>query len=168
MKITNEMMESRRKFLRSSSLLLTGTAAYALMPNFAWAQNSEKLESLAEVCYAMYPHRRVPREFYRACAQGLLDKAKGDSALAAQLDEGLSALDGLYSRPFRELSGDDRELALQRLAGAPFFQTVRGHTVVGLYNIPGVWEYFGYQGPSFPHGGYLNRGFDDIVWLKDA
>jgi hypothetical protein len=43
---------------------------------------------------------------------------------------------------------------------------VRGHTVVGLYNIPEVWKYFGYQGPSFPHGGYLDRGFNDINWIK--
>lgn len=162
-----QLMEGRRAFMRGASLLLTGTAAYALTPNFAWAE-SDKLEGLTQVCYAMYPHRHVPIKFYKACAQGLLDKAAGDSALAAQLNDGLAALDAVYSSPFHRLSDDDKELALQRLATMPFFQTVRGHTVVGLYNIPDIWQYFGYQGPSFPKGGYIDRGLNDIFWLNDV
>ena len=164
----NKMMESRRDFLRSTSLILTGTTAFAVMPNFAWAQDNPTLEGLAQVCYAMYPHRHVPPKYYKACAQGLLDKAAGDAALTGVLNDGMTTLDAVYSEPFQNLSDDDQQLALQRVVDSPFFQTVRGHTVVGLYNIPGVWEYFGYQGPSFPHGGYLDRGFDDIFWLKDV
>lgn len=164
----NEVVQSRRAFMRGASLLLTGSAAYALTPNFAWAANDERLDNLAQVCYAMYPHKHVPRKFYKACAQGLQDKAKGDAALASLLEEGLAALDAVYSMPFYRLQEPEQNLALQRLSTHPFFQAVRGHTVVGLYNIPGVWKYFGYQGPSFSHGGYLGRGLDDIFWLKDV
>ena len=164
----DDMMQSRRAFMRGASLLLTGTAAYALTPNFAWAANDARLDNLAQVCYAMYPHKHVPRKFYKACAQGLLDKAKDDAAMASLLDEGLAALDAAYSMPFYRLPESEQDLALQRLSAHPFFQTVRGHTVVGLYNIPGVWEYFGYQGPSFAKGGYIGRGLDDIFWLKDV
>ncbi len=46
----------------------------------------------------------------------------------------------------------------------PFFQTVRGHTVVALYNNQVVWDQFGYQGSSWQDGGYLQRGFQDIGW----
>lgn len=166
MKEDDNIMQSRRAFMRGASLLLTGSATYALAPNFAWAANDDRLENLAQVCYAMYPHKHVPRDFYKACAQGLLDKAKGDSALTSLLDEGLATLDGVYSMPFHQLQEPEQYLALQRLSTHPFFQTVRGHTVVGLYNIPGVWEHFGYQGPSFPKGGYIGRGLNDIVWLK--
>lgn len=159
---------SRREFIRRGGLLLTGTAAYSLMPNYAWAENDAQLETLALVCRAMYPHKHVPFKHYKACAQGLIDKASGDSALSANLKDGIARLDRFGSRPFVKLDEDEREAALQRLVGSDFFSTVRGHTVVGLYNIPGVWKYFGYQGPSFPHGGYLRRGFDDIFWLKDV
>ena len=164
----DDMSQSRRAFMRGASLLLTGSAAYSLVPNFAWAAESDKLEGLASACYAMYPHRQVPRKFYKACAQGLLDKAKGDAALSSTLDEGLVALDSVYSEPFHRLTDSDQTLALQRISSHSFFQAVRGHTVVGLYNIPEVWEYFGYQGPSFPRGGYIGRGLDDILWLKDV
>lgn len=164
----DNIAKGRREFMRGASLLLTGTAAYSLTPNFAWAEGSDRLEGIARVCYALYPHRKLPYDFYKACGQGLLDKAATDSALSAQLDEGLSALNAVYSKPFHELSEEERELALQRVANTSFFQTVRGHTITGLYNIPKVWEHFGYQGPSFPKGGYIDRGFNDILWLKDS
>ena len=32
---------------------------------------------------------------------------------------------------------------------------------------PEVWSLLGYEGPSFEHGGYLRRGFDDLDWLPD-
>jgi hypothetical protein len=43
-----------------------------------------------------------------------------------------------------------------------------GACVVGIYNNPEVWPIFGYEGESAAMGGYINRGFDDISWLKDA
>ena len=54
------------------------------------------------------------------------------------------------------------------MESSAFFQTVRGTTVVSLYNNPLVWRHFGYEGPSYGFGGYIHRGFDDLNWLKDA
>ena len=159
---------SRREFIQRGGLLLTGSTAYTLIPNYVWAADDDKLETLAYVSYTMFPHRHVPFKHYKACAQGLLDKAANDSALQKTLDDGLAQLDAYASHPFAALPEDEQGLALQRLLKTDFFATVRGHTVVGLYNIPGVWEYFGYQGPSFAQGGYLDRGFDDIFWLQDV
>ena len=158
----------RREFMRRGGLLMTGTTAYTLVPNYAWAADDPLLEALAFACHALYPHDHVPFKHYKACAQGLLDKAAGDPALRETLEAGAARLDAFGSRPFAELSGPDRELALQRVEGSDFFSAARGHTVAGLYNIPEVWKYFGYQGPSFPRGGYLERGFDDIFWLRDV
>ena len=157
----------RREFIRRGGLLLTGSTAYTLIPNYVWAADDKKLDSLAYVCYTLYPHPHVPMKHYWACAQGLLDKAQKDPALQKTLDGGLARLDTIASRSFAELSEDEQAAAMQRLLNTDFFTAVRGHTVVGLYNIPDVWKYFGYQGPSFKLGGYLNRGFDDIFWLKD-
>ena len=47
-----------------------------------------------------------------------------------------------------------------------FFRAIRGHMVTALYNNPKVWRELGYQGPSFPYGGYLERGFNDIDWIQ--
>jgi hypothetical protein len=165
--MTANVSRARRDFLQGAGLLFAGSAAYAVAPNFAYAANNAKLQTLADVCYALYPHRRIPRKFYLACAQGYLDKAGKDEQLTALIDGGLARLDGVFSRPFSQLHEKDRAAALARIHGGDFFNSVRGHTVVGLYNIPGIWNYFGYQGPSHPHGGYLERGFDDIFWLRD-
>lgn len=163
----NPSNNSRREFIRRGGLLLTGTTAYTLLPNYAWAEGDARLEALAFACHGMYPHKHIPFKHYKACAQGLLDKAAGDDALARTLDDGIARLNRFGSQPFAQLSEKERELALQRIIGTDFFGAVRGHTVVGLYNIPGVWQYFGYPGPSFPQGGYLRRGLDDIFWLQD-
>ncbi|MCY4243828.1 MAG: hypothetical protein OXU31_00500 [Gammaproteobacteria bacterium] len=160
--------QSRRAFIRKTGLLLTGTTAYTVVPNFAWAQGDSRVETLAALSRALFPHRHVPQKYYLACAQGLVDKAAGDSALAELLDRGIARLDAVYSRPFMELDEESRLLAMQRVHKSEFFGSVRGHAIVGLYNIPGIWKYFGYPGPSFSQGGYLNRGLDDIFWLNDV
>lgn len=161
----NAHNQNRRDFMRGASLLMAGSASYALTPSFAWAAGDETVEDLARVCYVLYPHKKLPYDFYRACAQGLIDKAKGDASLKKTLDEGMARLNRVYSVKFREETEANQRLALQRVYGTPFFNAVRGHTVVGLYNIPDVWKHFGYQGPSFEKGGYIDRGFDDIKWL---
>ena len=60
---------------------------------------------------------------------------------------------------------DDRVAILRSIQDTPFFQTVRGGLVTGLYNQKDIWPIFGYEGESFSQGGYIDRGFDDIDWL---
>ncbi|MGE8386089.1 MAG: tat (twin-arginine translocation) pathway signal sequence, partial [Pseudomonas putida] len=31
-----------------------------------------------------------------------------------------------------------------------------------------AYQHFGYEGASFPKGGYLMRGFNDLKWLPAA
>jgi len=59
----------------------------------------------------------------------------------------------------------DRVDILRSMEDSPFFQTVRGGLVTGLYNQKAVWPLFGYEGESYSKGGYINRGFDDINWV---
>jgi len=68
---------------------------------------------------------------------------------------------------FAELSEGNRLKVLKAREDSAFFQKVRGTTVTTLYNNPLVWRHFGYEGPSFEFGGYLERGFDDVSWLPD-
>ena len=60
---------------------------------------------------------------------------------------------------------EDRVKVLQQIEATPFFQTIRGGLVVGLYNQKDLWPIFGYEGKSYSKGGYIARGFDDIEWL---
>ncbi|RMF88226.1 MAG: hypothetical protein D6736_11065 [Nitrospinota bacterium] len=81
--------------------------------------------------------------------------------------DGVAALDAVYSVQWLELSDGYKLKALHHLEGTSFFQTVRSFMVgsAGLYNQPLVWRYFGYEGPAWEFGGYLDRGFDDIAWV---
>jgi hypothetical protein len=44
---------------------------------------------------------------------------------------------------------------------------VRGQCISSLYNNDMAFAHFGYPGPSWEKGGYINRGFNDLKWLPD-
>jgi hypothetical protein len=67
-----------------------------------------------------------------------------------------------------DLSPGYRLASLKQLEATPFFQTVRGECITGIYNNPDVWRHFGYEGPSFEFGGYIERGFNDLGWLENT
>ena len=75
----------------------------------------------------------------------------------------------MYQVQWLDLSEGYKRQALKSIETTTFFQTVRGLSVgaTGLYSQPLVWRHFGYEGPSWRFGGYLNRGFDDIGWLPE-
>ena len=49
------------------------------------------------------------------------------------------------------------DVTLKQIETTPFFQTVRGELVTGIYNNPAVWRHFGYEGASAAYGGYYRR-----------
>jgi hypothetical protein len=49
-----------------------------------------------------------------------------------------------------------------------FFTTIRTATINNLYTNSLVYRFFGFEGSSVEHGGYINRGFDDIGWLPNS
>ena len=62
---------------------------------------------------------------------------------------------------------NERVKLLSKIEENPFFQTVRGGLVVGLYNQKEIWPIFGYEGESYSKGGYMpaasttSNGCDD-------
>ena len=55
---------------------------------------------------------------------------------------------------------------LRAIEETPFFQSVRGALLFGIYNNKELWHsFFGYEGSSWEKGGYVNRGFNDLDWL---
>ena len=102
------------------------------------------------------------------------EQAKTDSSLVEKLDNGVEELskviesDRTYNVPFKDQSSGLQLQNLKRIDGSDFFETVRGATLNGLYGNPRVAALFGWEGSSVEHGGYINRGFNDIGWLPKS
>lgn len=170
----------RRRFLKAS---LSAVGAYAVAvsgvtwlvgPDKAWAVEFDAFDpdladTLLAMTRALYPHERLGDVYYAKVVKDLDAEASGfeDQQKLDMMREGAAALDEACGGSFRGAPEDDKVAALEGMAGSPFFQAVRGKTVVSLYNQPEVWALFGYEGPSFPKGGYLTRGFDDLAWLPN-
>ena len=129
---------------------------------------------LARAARDIYPHDRLADRYYIAAVLPYDDKAAGDAALKALLEDGVGAAG---------CRGEASASAATTSASAPrssacrccrpwrsraFFQKLRGDLVVSLYNQKEVWPKLGYEGSSYEHGGYLHRGFNDIDWLPEA
>lgn len=165
---------TRRSFLQTSTL--TATAALALVTSGAglngraWALSANKLSdheaaTVLSACRVFYPHDGLGDLYYAACVESLDGKAAADEGVSKALKDGVKELDAQFGMAFVDLSDGNQLKAIKAIADTPFFGTVRGDVVVSLYNNPLVWRHFGYEGPSFDDGGYLERGFDDIGWL---
>ena len=173
------MSQLRKQGLTRRALLSRAVAAGALAvagagfiaaPDAAWAvevtQISEHdMATLLQMARDIYPHDKVGDRFY-AVAIKSYDSPEQKAAVA----EGIAALDAAakaagFDNYLAAGWEDDRVAILRSIQDTPFFQTVRGGLVTGLYNQKDVWPIFGYQGESFSQGGYIERGFNDIDWL---
>jgi hypothetical protein len=169
---------NRRQFLESSGqtagVLVVAASGVTMLidPKGAWAMTLEAIpasdaQTLLQALRVMYPHDSVSDQYYAQVVAALDQDAKGDAAVAAMLKDGVAGLDQAGPVPFVELSEGNRRKALDAIAASDFFQTIRFKTIAVFYNNPLVWEAFGYEGEAFEHGGYIERGFDDLGWLPD-
>ena len=94
-------------------------------------------------------------------------KLPADPELRTLVKDSIAELNDVFGVPWLALSDGYRIDALKRIEAGKFFQTLRGHTVVALYNNKNVWPIFGYQGSSSQDGGYLFRGFQDAGWTME-
>ena len=162
---------NRRQFLESTSRTVAATSLTACLPAVAAggappkALDAYTATVLTRVCRVMFPHDALNDSYYATCVEGLDEKAANDAEVAALLTSGVEALDGAGTGKFTDMDASTQTETLAAMEGTPFFSAIQGHVVVALYNNPKVWPQFGYEGASFPFGGYLDRGFDDIDWL---
>jgi hypothetical protein len=115
----------------------------------------------------LYPHEALGDIYYAEVVEALDQKASADASLVELVKNGVAQLDGALGVPFVKLSPGTQVEALRSIESTDFFQKVRGHTVVALYNNKNVWPTFGYQGSSWEEGGYLYRGFQDAGWTME-
>lgn len=165
---------SRRAFLKRGAaaggvLIVTPAAVFA--PDRAWglapvALTPEAMATLITLARDIYPHDQVPDRFYAVAVKDHDAKAAEDPAHRELIAGGLADLDARAGGAYRALPWEaDRIAILQAVETTPFFQTVRGGLITGLYNQAELWPIFGYEGESYSQGGYIGRGFDDIEWL---
>lgn len=153
----------------AGALAVTG-AGFIAAPDAAWAVevtaiSEHEMATLLQMARDIYPHDKVGDRFYAVAVKGY-DSEEQKAAVA----EGIAALDAAaVAAGFKDYVSagweDERVAILRSIQDTPFFQTVRGGLVTGLYNQKEVWPIFGYEGESYSQGGYINRGFDDIDWL---
>lgn len=127
--------------------------------------DSAAVGALTLVVRAMFPHPSFPDGPYERCAQVIADAAASDVRWRTQLDQGLRDLDVVGGARFAALDDVARLEVLRRISDTEFFEGVRSRVITSLYDDPEVWGLLGYEGPSFDHGGYSERGFDDLDWL---
>lgn len=173
----------RRVLLRGAATAAPAAAvasAGLLEAGAAWAQKAVNLKpgtmvTLAKVARDIFPHDRVPDRFYVAAIRPYDDKAGTNSDLRSLLEGGVENLDKAAAERFGVRGGyvalnweHDRVPLLEAITGTPFFKQVRSDLVVSFYNQPELWPRFGYEGPSYEKGGYIERGFNDIDWLPQS
>lgn len=164
---------TRRQLLSGSAKLgaafIVG-AGFVANPSASWALEVQHLKpetmaTLIQMARDIYPHDHVGDEFYAAAVKGYDTADNKDN-----VEAGIAALnEAAASKGHANYMGvgweRDRVDILRSMEDSPFFQTVRGGLVTGLYNQKAVWPLFGYEGESYSKGGYINRGFDDINWV---
>jgi hypothetical protein len=171
---------NRRAFLERSGqaaagaavVVTTGGITMLMAADAAWAASLEAIDPhdaqvILRALRVMYPHDALGDVYYAKVVAALDEDAKADPEAAALLKDGAGALDGAMPVPFLDLSPGHQHQVLAAMEDSDFFAALRGKTIVVLYNDQRVWQAFGYEGSSWEHGGYLERGFDDLGWLPE-
>ena len=178
---------NRRDFLAASGKTALGAAMVAgagtlVVPSQGWgmelkAIKPDTMATMVQMARDIYPHDRIPDKYYAKAVRGFDEKSVEDKALHTMIEESRLDLDARSGKALLDKYGKkeggyldlgweaDRVAILRDIEDTEFFQAMRGSLVVGLYNQKAVWPFFGYEGASFPHGGYIDRGFDDIEWV---
>jgi len=169
-----ELPLMRREFLKGSGVLMgtlaAGSVLAALAPSRAWALELQQLskadgQALMAMGRVLYPHRKLPDAVYALLAKDLDAKAADSPDTAAQLHDGVAALDKAAGGSFAKATPARRLQVVKAIEGTPFFALVRGQCVTSLYDNDMAFAVFGYPGASWDKGGYITRGFQDLKWL---
>ena len=169
---------TRRDFLKTSRNVLVGTLATStgvlaiLAPSQTWALELTKLdkktaEVLLHATRHIFPHETLDDAVYAFVVKDLDAAAAKDEAVEKVLTDGVASLNSAAGGDWLAAKSSEQYAVIEKMAGNEFFEKIRGTAVVSLYNNELAWAHFGYEGDAWKHGGYLNRGFDDLKWLPD-
>jgi hypothetical protein len=167
---------SRRRFLQGTGLVAMGFATGGTIicaADYAWALSTTAIdahtaETLLVVARQLFPHDRLGDQYYASVVDALDKQAASDPAARKLLTDGVGRLDAARGIAWVQLSNGARDAVLKSVETSEFFTTVRTATINNLYTNPLVYRFFGYEGSSVEHGGYIHRGFDDVGWLPNS
>ena len=166
---------SRRGFLRGTGLVAMGFATGGTIicaADYAWALSTTAIdghaaETLLVVARQLFPHDRLGDQYYAVMVIFWTSRLRAIPRFESSLS---TALGGLIPRV--ALPGFNSKVRARRcvksMEGSEFFATIRTATINNLYTNPLVYRFFGFEGSSVEHGGYIRRGFDDIGWLPSS
>lgn len=126
------------------------------------------LRLLTRLLRVAYPHADFPDGPYERTAAAAMSASETDDGDQRALLLGLSGLDVAADGDFLAAGDEAAEAMLRNVGDDAFFVRIRSTAVVALYDDAEVWGLLGYEGSSFEHGGYVDRGFDDLDWLPPA
>jgi hypothetical protein len=172
----HDLKVNRRSFLQASTGLLLGTLLFSsgpialVAPSQTWALEMNNLDSaigakLLLMVRRIYPHDQMEDAVYAFAVKALDGRAASDPGTAALIRQGVTELDKAGGGNWSTLDEQQQVAVLIGIKESPFFSLVRTVSVNSLYSNELAYKHFGYEGASFPKGGYLMRGFDDLKWL---
>src|SRR6476469_5769015 len=144
-----------------------------LAPDCTWALSTTAIDvhtaqTRLVMARQLFPHDRLGDQYYATVVEAVDKQAASDAALRKLLTDGVARLDGARGIAWVQLSNGARNAVLKTEDAGEFFSTLRTATINILYTNPFVYRFFGFEGSSVEHGGYIDRGFDDIGWLPKA
>lgn len=157
--------QSRREALEKmfKGSLAAGSLSSLPAAQAATATFSDDERGLLEaVAFTLFPHTSLDKSKYAAVSTALQAALSAD---AAKLEKMRETMNSLKTGGFMTASQSARESQLSAVEKSDFFGVVYGTTLNTLYADKEVWTQFGYEGSSVEHGGYVDRGFNNISWL---
>lgn len=158
---------SRRKFIvraiAASSVVTLPHGSLLARPD-AIAANLDQLL----IAKRLFPHDGLADDVYAQVGQSVFDSFAANPASAGLLDLAEAALNAQVEGDWIDADEDLQAAALKSIESEAFFGAILGALRGTFYYHPKVWAHINYPGSSKQHGGYINRGFDDIDWLPEA
>lgn len=160
--------QERRRFL-VAAVTLTGAAVVGptlILSSQAWASGDRT--ALVRIVRLMYPHEAISDEVYAEVLEQAMDMVANDRDFVTLLSEADRQLNDSSAGDFMAASPEAQLAALQAIQGQPYFAGIQAAVSNRLYSHQGSWDMLNYGGPSYPHGGYIDRGAGDIDWLPET
>ena len=122
------------------------------------------LETLIE---KLFPLQHLAETPYKEIADQLYSQTEQDEDWRALVLEAQQSLDSSMGENWLEADDVAQIAAMRSQEQEVWFVTIKFRAQSLFFERGDVWEVLGYQGPSVHHGGYINRGFNDIDWLPE-
>ena len=123
---------------------------------------------MVQMARRLYPYDEVSDDVYAQVIDDVLTASVNDEVFIERLRSIEQALNLQHSSNFFDLDADAQIKSMRKIEQTHVFTAFHAAVKRRLYNHPAIWALLGYEGPSFQHGGYLNRGAGEIDWLPEG